>query len=261
MRRGYLDTDHGQLHYYDWRPPEPEAHSGTVWVGLASMPYSGLFFETVAAHRPAGAQLIGVDLPGYGQSDPLPQAPTIEDYARSVAALLAELAVPRIELVGFHTGCLVALGLAQMLPMRITRLNLIDAPAFDAATRAKHLENTPPEREIGSTLESIEPIFNFNIARHGDRLPVERGLALMVEDLKSGRGQPLGFRAAFGYDALAQAAAVTQPVRLVGTDSPLLDPTRALAAALPDAQFEHWADAGSPVFEQSAARIASWLFG
>lgn len=261
MRRGYLDTDNGQLHYYDWRPADPERHDGTVWIGLASMPYSGLLFETVANARPAGAQLIGVDLPGYGQSEPLPGPPSIDAYAQAVAGLMAELAAPRVELVGFHTGCLVALALAQQRPAQVQRVNLIDAPAYDAATRNKFLDETPPQRELGQTFESLQKIWQFNIGRHGDALPVARGLALMLEDLKSGTDQPLGFRAAFGYNAFEAAPAVSQPVRLIGTDSPLLEPTRALAEALPDASFEHWPDARSPVLERSAERIANWLFG
>lgn len=260
MRRGYLDTDNGQLHYYDWRPAQADAHDGTVWIGLASMPYSGLLFETVAQFRPAGAQLIAVDLPGYGQSEPLAAEPTIDAYAQAVACVVAELSVPRVELVGFHTGCLVALALGQLLPGQVQRINLIDAPAYDAATRNKYLNETPPRRELGQTFDSLESIWQFNIGRHGDALPVARGLALMLEDLKSGADQPLGFRAAFSYDALAVAPSIAQPVRVVGTDSPLLEPTRALAEVLPDAKFEHWPDARSPVFERNAERIAGWLF-
>lgn len=82
--------------------------------------------------RPAMA----VDTPGYGASD-LPSVHTIEAYAAPIAEAVVDLGVARIDVVGHHTGGLLAVELATRLTDRVRRVVLSSTPLIDADERAR----------------------------------------------------------------------------------------------------------------------------
>ena len=97
---------------------------------LPPAPHTGAFFDNIRqALSPleTGAETY----PGYGDV-PTSAQPSIESYATS---LLPQPS--RTQLVGFHTGCLVALEMAYRQP-DLGPLTLVDIPFFDETTKAKH---------------------------------------------------------------------------------------------------------------------------
>jgi len=94
---------------------------------LPPAPYGGAFFETFLAHLP-GVEGHMVDYPGYGQSPPILQ-PSIKAYAEAIAGHCRE----GISVIGFHTGCLVAVELAKRVD--VGAMVLIDVPAFGPQKR------------------------------------------------------------------------------------------------------------------------------
>jgi pimeloyl-ACP methyl ester carboxylesterase len=87
------------------------------------------FLPTVAA---LGDQwrVIAVDLPGFGESDkPLGAAYDAPYFAGAVAALLDELGIDRVHLVGNSMGGRVAIEVALLYPKRVDRIALL-SPAL-----------------------------------------------------------------------------------------------------------------------------------
>ncbi|WP_188113345.1 alpha/beta fold hydrolase [Nocardioides humilatus] len=85
-------------------------------------------WETWLANIPALSEshrVIAVDLPGFGGSDPLPEADTFDGYVRTLEVLLDELAIPSVAVVGHSLGGLVALSFAAALPERVRCLVLV----------------------------------------------------------------------------------------------------------------------------------------
>ena len=72
-------------------------------------------------------ELIALDLPGFGESDPPPEAWSAADYARFVADFLDHLGVSRAHFVGHSHGGRVAIVLATEERERVVRLLLVDA--------------------------------------------------------------------------------------------------------------------------------------
>src|SRR2546423_1572190 len=72
-------------------------------------------WEPVLPQLAAGHDVIALDLPGFGGSDPLPeaQAPTVEALADAVAAFLAGLGIERPHVAGNSLGGGIALELAR----------------------------------------------------------------------------------------------------------------------------------------------------
>jgi pimeloyl-ACP methyl ester carboxylesterase len=80
-------------------------------------------------------RVLAVDIPGFGDSDPLPVGSSIDDYADSVLALLDHLGLDRAHVVGHSMGGLVALSIAQRRPERLHRLVLVDAGGVPMSER------------------------------------------------------------------------------------------------------------------------------
>lgn len=71
--------------------------------------------------------LIALDLPGFGESEPPQQAWDVDAYARFMVHFLDELAVERAHLVGHSHGGRVSIALAGDEPQRVGRLLLVDS--------------------------------------------------------------------------------------------------------------------------------------
>jgi pimeloyl-ACP methyl ester carboxylesterase len=80
------------------------------------------FLPTVAALAPQGRRVIAVDLPGFGDSDkPLGAAYDAPFFSKAVVALLDEMGLDRVDLLGHSMGGRVALELTMFAPERFSR--------------------------------------------------------------------------------------------------------------------------------------------
>jgi pimeloyl-ACP methyl ester carboxylesterase len=90
----------------------------------------GAHIEAVApilAALDGAPDLIALDLPGFGESEPPDQAWDVDSYARFMIHFLDELGVDRAHLVGHSHGGRVSIALAADEPERVGRLLLIDS--------------------------------------------------------------------------------------------------------------------------------------
>jgi pimeloyl-ACP methyl ester carboxylesterase len=81
----------------------------------------------ILAALDGASDLIALDLPGFGESEPPPEAWNASDYARFVTAFLDHLGVPRAHFVGHSHGGRVSIVIAADDPERVDRLLLVDA--------------------------------------------------------------------------------------------------------------------------------------
>ena len=90
----------------------------------------GAHLEAVGAILAAlegASDLVALDLPGFGESDPPPKAWDAGDYARFVIEFLDELGIQSAHLVGHSHGGRVAIVLATDERERVERLLLVDS--------------------------------------------------------------------------------------------------------------------------------------
>ncbi len=83
-------------------------------------------------------RVIALDIPGFGESDPLPSGWTMADQADAIAAVCAELGVAEATVLGHSMGGLVALALEAGHPALVQRLVLVGAGGVPMSER--HLE-------------------------------------------------------------------------------------------------------------------------
>ncbi|MGK3208663.1 alpha/beta fold hydrolase [Amycolatopsis sp. MEPSY49] len=130
---GYVKVPGGQVHY-------AEQGTGPAVLLLHQTPRSHDEFRELQPLLAADHRVIALDMPGFGNSTPLPAPQHIEDYARGVLAALDALGVDRTAVVGHHTGGVVAVELAAAAPGRITAVVLSSTPWADAGYRASHVD-------------------------------------------------------------------------------------------------------------------------
>ncbi|MDQ6846476.1 MAG: alpha/beta hydrolase [Candidatus Dormibacteraeota bacterium] len=79
------------------------------------------------AQRLSGYRVVIPDLPGFGTTQPPPQAWGVDEYAAWVLALLDRLGINRVHVVGHSNGGRIAIALAAAHPARVDRLVLTDS--------------------------------------------------------------------------------------------------------------------------------------
>ena len=170
--KGYVRTGQGQLHCRSWTP---STQTCAPLLCLHAMPYSGLHYATLAPLLADRRQVICPDYPGYGGSDTLPCTPTIPIYATAMLDMIAALELPGpVNVLGFHTGCLVAAEMALQSPMMIGRLVLIDVPFFEPEIRIQRRSAvaTPPGYDADPG--SVAAAWEMNVSSKLDTLPIDR---------------------------------------------------------------------------------------
>ena len=120
-RRGYADGPYGQVHYRDTLQGQP-----LVLCHQAPMT-SKQFNNVLEPLQRRGIRAIAIDAPGFGESDPAPFVPTVQDWAAVVPPVLDKLGIKRADVLGHHTGGMVATEVALLYPDRVRKL-IINGP-------------------------------------------------------------------------------------------------------------------------------------
>jgi len=133
IKRAFLDTEDGQIHYRI-------AGDGEPLVLLHQQPRSSDEFWELMPFLARHRCVIAMDLMGFGDSDKPPRMYTIADYTKTVIALLDELDIKKTCILGNHTGAFIAGEVAAAYPERVEKLILCNVPGFDEQGKAKLLE-------------------------------------------------------------------------------------------------------------------------
>lgn len=112
MRCAYAQTPQGAIHY-------AEAGSGDAVLLLHANPRSHRYFRHVLPLLGERHRAIAADIPGFGNSHPVPRPATIRGLAECFVRFLDALGLERAHVVGLHTGNKIAAVLAADWPARV----------------------------------------------------------------------------------------------------------------------------------------------
>ncbi len=134
MTRGYVNGPFGQIHYQD-------GGKGRPLVMLHQAPMSSRQFESVFKYlMDQGIRPIAIDMPGFGMSDVTTFVPKVEDWAKIVPPVLDALGIDVADVLGHHTGALVATEVEQQFPKRVRKLILAGPVPLEEEERQKFLD-------------------------------------------------------------------------------------------------------------------------
>jgi len=258
-RRGYADGPYGQIHFRD-------TGSGVPLLLCHQAPQTSRHFSAVyePLHR-RGLRAIGFDLPGYGESDPAGFVPTIEDWAPVVPALLNALGLETVNVLGHHTGALVATEVALQFAPRVRRLILNGPIPMSEEARREALEWVrskeieAPAADDGSHLSAA---FQRRHELYGPDADPEVITRYTVERFQGYAPFWIGHHAAFLYDHADALARLAVPT-LILTNSGDQVYAEALAAAKlrPDFAFKELEGGGIDIVDQQPEAWADAVAG
>ena len=252
VRKGYAEGPFGQVH---WRMAAPDRREAPDLYCFHPAPFSGLAFTGVMPHLAKDRRVVAPDYPGYGGSDA--GEASIEHYAAAMAAVMDDVSAGApVDICGFHTGCFVAAQLCLDRPSQIRRAMLIDVPAFNEEKRESFLSKTKPLR-LTSELSCLEGPWASGVIKRLESQPMARAFEMFVENLRPGARMNDAFRAAFSYPWAERLARIETPTRILATQSPLLDASRAAAAAMPIASLVERRDIKRAVLDEAAETTAT----
>lgn len=274
LKRRFADLSQGQVHYRTGGTGGP-----APLVLLHGGASNGAALSPLAAALAATRLVVVPDLPGCGDSDPLPMAQAeIADFADMLAALLDALGLARCDLHGAHLGARVATEMALRHPRRVRRVILDGCGFYDEAERQVMLDHVAPPvlpDAEGSYLLAAHamcrdyfryfPWFRRDEAHR--RAGPEPGAAVLharlVELLRNGASYSVPYHAALRYRMEDALPRLTLPVLLATATTDNVFPQRGRAAALvPTAATAETPGTGSAeAIVATAAIFASFLDG
>ncbi len=221
VERRYCCTRLGQVHVRLVRGSTASLRRPLLCFHMS--PWSGSYFEPLLHELGTDRLAVAADTPGYGNSDPLPDPPTIEDYAVAMADVLDELEIDKVDLLGDRTGAKIALELAVRQKQRVAGLVLVSPVVWTAAELAERREFAPETiRQDGSHLPSLWAI-STALGMPG-RTP-DMLAESFAERLLQGDTAHLGRRAAARYREIDALAEIDAPILVLRPRDELWDLT------------------------------------
>lgn len=208
-------------------------------------------YELLAAR---GVQAIGIDMPGFGMSDPTPSTPTINDYAKVIPPVLDSLGLEHVAVLGHHTGALVAAEAAVAYPSRVSKLVMNGPLLANEEERARFFNGTHqwelrycarPRAEHMVELFEIRDRF-----AKGSVSPAKLS-SYVVQALLERGAFWYGHHAAYTYDLATQLPRITQPTLiLTNTGDMLYEHALRVRQLRPDFAFHALVGGGVDIVDQ-----------
>jgi pimeloyl-ACP methyl ester carboxylesterase len=247
MRRGYVDTARGQMHYR-------EAGKGLPIILVHQALRSSLEYRLVTPLLSNNWRVISIDLMGYGDSDMPDQPHAVSDHAARLREFVDALGLKRLVVAGHHTGANVALEFAASYPKGVEAL-ILSGPAVvigekekSALVKKMSAIQYPSPRADGSHLLLIWReglVSSFDVPRI-PATEVELLHDFFLEQIKVGARRKEAHIAAFSHDALGSAPRVKAPTLLIIGKNDMWSCARGaeLKAALSNGELQEFDAAG-----------------
>jgi pimeloyl-ACP methyl ester carboxylesterase len=222
--RGYVSLSHGQV-----LVRRQGTGSARPVLLLHETPGSSAQMRPLMQELARDRTVIAVDLPGLGDSDPLPD-PDAAAYARALGGVLEQLRLTDVDVIAEFTAAPLALELARWAPNRVHRLVLDGAFVLGASERRALLKYYCPVIRAswdGSHLLALwhrlrDQEFNWPwyddaasaIRRREPEIGAERLQGMLLDVMKRLDHYGDACRAAIDYPMKDQLGEVRQPVLL-----------------------------------------------
>ena len=256
IRKGYSDGPEGQIH---WRMAAPSkgAQKADLYC-FSPAPFGSIAYATLLPHLAKDRRVIAPDYPGQAGSDGGSPQPSIKAYAASMLAVIADLSGDRpVDVLGFHSGCLVAVEVKRQASEAINHVIMVDVPAFDPETRAKYLPMVGKPFELSPDLESLAKAWDMAVTKRLETQPLAHSLAMFADMVGNGPRMNATFHAAFTYDVEASLSSLNANATIIATQSSLLDPSRRAADMIPDCKLVELLEISRSVLDENAETTAA----
>lgn len=259
VKRAYVDGPFGQIHLRHAVGEVPGDGVPLVLFHPTAMSgnYYRIFIPEIGQFRP----VIALDTPGYGESDPPPEPATIESLAAALIVALEALGFEgkstRIDVLGVHTGTLVAAEVALQRPDLVRRVILSGIPLFEGKERQ---ERRTQLVENYATLDKhdashIQRFWDNTVERRREGMSFERAAEHAYDQYRSGQRFWWAFLGVMNYDTASKLASLQQPVLILNIHDNLQSHNRRSQELIPHARLVDLPELGRDPFDLHAEQL------
>lgn len=256
LRRAYFESRFGQLHVHYAIPSGGGFDEATTLLCFHQSPMTARVFDPFLKVLGTDRSIYAPDTPGYGESDGPPGKPSIAEYAAAMGDFLDAMRFRKLDLLGYHTGALIAAELAIERPQLVRRLVLAGVPVMTDAEQAA-FRKTPwpvPVAEDGSHLATE---WQRSLQWRGPGVSLEQVAAGFAEKLRAGPRASWGASAAMEYPTAEKLRAISQPTLVIRPKDDLWEPTARAKGLLRNGSFLDLPQYGFGLFDVAAAELAA----
>ena len=256
-RRLYVDGPFGQMHL---RMAGKASDGQAPLVCFHLSPLSSRLYERFIDRMAEGGRLaIAIDTPGFGMSDAPPAPPTIADYSQAMLAAIDALGIGGpVDLMGYHTGSIIAADLAASHKHRVRRLVLVSTPIFTDAERADLRRLYGPSRPQLDGSHLVERWNSFVHHYLGRGLELDDVADMFPERLLGRANGWWGHNAAFAFQADMRLPEIEQSMLVFNPNDDLQAETRRASRMMRNGrilELPAWGHGFLDGFTDQAARL------
>ncbi len=218
IRKGYVDTDAGQVHYRHL--PAPGKPSVALFHQTAS---SSAMFEQVMARLAGDFDLVAFDTPGFGGSFEPESIPSVRWLADVLWQAVETLQLTPVHLLGHHTGGCIALEMAVAHKRDVRSLIIIGAVLATAEERAEYRKKFTAPYAPDAAGDYLNIAWDY-LAGIGADVSVDVHNREMVDHLRAWRALPQTFSAVWDQDFESLYQAVDVPLMNICSEDDVLWP-------------------------------------
>ena len=216
IRKGYVDTRIGQIHYR-----EIGSSDAPTIVMFHQVPSTSAMYEVLMEKLADQFHIIAPDMPGFGGSDALDEPVTIKVYAEIFHQALTALGIDQCLVFGHHTGASVAVQLEYDFPGFASKIALSGPTLLD-----QNLKDLLPKKSFAFPVEDNGSHLLSMWERVRAKDP-DASLALSQREtltgIELGDTYPDAYKAVIDQDYATQLQSLKCPVlAFAGTEDPLL---------------------------------------
>tara|TARA_B110000014_G_C20125886_1_gene599720 strand:- start:4258 stop:5058 length:801 start_codon:yes stop_codon:yes gene_type:complete len=223
--RGYFNFKWGQLHY---RSVNLGSELPLI-VMMHQSPLSSRNYEAVLPYLAEKFQVIAIDTPGFGNSDPLTINWEVKDYANLAFECANQLDQDTFHMFGRATGSVFALEALLSNSNRINKLILHGIPVYTPEEREQRLADFAPPYEVSDDGSHLQWIWD-RIHNEYPWIDAELATNNLKDFLDCGPDFAASYRAIWRHDL---------PVRVSETINSIVNPILLIAGENDRIGFMH----------------------
>ncbi len=262
IERRYVDCRYGQLHVHVARPLNPARQTRNPIMCFHPSPASGWYYRDLIADLGQDRLAMAADTPGYGESDRPPEIPEMSGYSGAMGDALDNLSFggdanyAKVDLLGYHTGCTIAVDLAIERPELIRKLCLVAVPYYTSEERQQEMLNRQDRSPYTEAGTRVADLWDGTVKRRAEGVTLEQAIKIFQERMRGGDKEWWAYVSVFTYPSTERYPMVTQPMALLNPHGVLYDETLAAARDTPNATLVDLPELSHGVFSVGSHVIA-----
>ena len=212
MKRGYIDTPEGQIHYQT-------DGSGQPLLMLHQACVSSDEYLPAIPILAKSCKVVAMDFPAHGNSDVPDREFTVEDYAQNVVSFLNGLGIKRTSIAGHHSGASIAVEVAVAYPEYVDKLILSGCPVYKPEVIEARLRGEDSKYQYMKITEDgayLAKVWEIEKAKSRPNLPIWH--RMVVNHLMAGERDQDLHHAIFRYDMERRLPLIKSPTLIISGD-------------------------------------------